>query len=327
MSEPVLNISGRDRPQGLRYGLQQGVQRASLGCAQSRLDFRPAQFNRVEVRRIRRQEFQACSPGFNQLTDGLAGMGREVIHDHDITPVQGREQLRAHIGFKSDAIDGTFKDPRGGDFPPAQGGEESVMRARITGRGFHDPLTGGGATAQARQTQICSTFIEKFQAFHQLAQGFHESHLEVLAQGFYPRRLALAIVERLFLRGKFNIFNSRHIMLGLATKPLASSTRSHNSLSVASGRFLTSARIKLSAACKVRSGPWVSGKAAQLPVSRQRYHHFSNVDLWILNCAATSAWVCPASKAAIARSRKSWEYGFITKSLTHFYRKSKRNSL
>ena len=327
MSEPVLNISERDRAQGLGYGLHQGVQRAGLGCPQSHLDFRPAQFNRVEVRRIRRQEFQACPLGFNQLTNGFASMSRQVIHHQDVTPAQGWKQLRANIGFKGHAIDGTFKDPRGGDLLPPQCGHQGVMRSRITGGGFHDSLPRCRSTAQARQAQMHPTFIEKFQPFHQLAQIFHKAGLEILPQGFYPWRLALAVVERLFFRGKFKSCSSRHIMLELTTQPLASLTRSHNSLSVASGRFLTSARIKLSAACRVRSGPWLRGKAAQLPVSRQRYHHFSNVDLWILNCAATCAWVCPASKAAIARSRKSWEYGFMTKSLTHFYRKLKRNSL
>lgn len=307
MREPVLNIGERDRAEGCGYGLQQGVQRASFGGAQSCLDFGPAQFNRVEVRRIRRQEFHAYTLGFNQLTNGFSGMGRQVIHHQDVTPAQGREQLRAHIGFKGNAVDGTFEDPRGGDFLPPQRGHEGVMGARITGGSFHDPLARRRSTAPARQAQMGPTFIEEFQPFHQLAQVFHKAGLEVLSQGFYPRRLALAVVERLFFRGKFKIFSSRHIILGLTSKPSTSLTRSHNSGSVASGRFLTSARMKLSAACRVRLGPWLSANAAQLPVSRQRYHHFSNVDLWMLNCVATSACVFPAAKAAIARSRKSWE--------------------
>ena len=54
-----------------------------------------------------------------------------------------------------------------------------------------------------------------------------------------------------------------------------------------------------------------------------------NITLWIVQglLAATSAWVLPASKAAIARSRKSWEYGFMTNSLPHLCRKSRWNSL
>jgi len=69
MSEPILNVSERNRAQRLGQGLHQGVKRASLRRPQSRLDFRPAQFNRVEVRRIGWQELHTCSPCFNQLAD------------------------------------------------------------------------------------------------------------------------------------------------------------------------------------------------------------------------------------------------------------------
>jgi hypothetical protein len=134
-------------------------------------------------------------------------------------------------------------------------------------------------------------------------------------------------VERLFFRGKSKICSSRHIMLWLTRKPFASWTRSHNSANVTSGCFLTSARMILSAAWSFRLGPEWTGKAAQLPVSRQRYHHFSKVDLWMSNCIATSTWVLPASKAAITRSRRSWEYAFMTKSLADLSHKSIRNSL
>jgi hypothetical protein len=327
MSEPSLNVCKRDRAQSLCHRIYQGFERASLRRPQRCFDFRPAQFNRVEVRRIGRQELQASAPGFNQLADRLAGVSRQVIQHHDVTPTQGREQLSPHIGFKGDAIHGTFQDPRGANSLPAQRGKQSVMRSRIARRGFDDSLPRRRATEQAGQAQICSTFIDKFQAFNQFAQGVYELCLKVLSQGFYPRRILLAVMKRLFFSGKFKRCNSRHIMLGLACTPLTSLTRSHNSTKVASGRFLTSARMKLSAVCKVRWGPWAAGKAAQLPVFRQRDHHFSNVDLWMLNCAATSAWVFPASKAAIARSRKSWEYGFIAASLPDFCRKSKWNLL
>src|SRR5512139_1384480 len=327
MSEPILNVGERNRAQRVGKSLQQGLPSARLGLSQGRLDLRPAQFNRVEVRRIRRQELHPCALGFNQLTDGLPGMSRQVIQDHNIAAVQGREQLRTHIGFKGHAIHGTFKYPRRCDFLPAQCGHQGVMGTGIPGRGFDDPLARCRSTVQTGQAQMSPTFIDEFQAFHQRSQGVYELYLVVLPQGFYARRLTLAVVERLFLRGNFKIFSSRHIMLRLATTPVAFWTRSHNASSVRSGCFLTSSRINFSAACRVRLGPEAGGKAAQLPVSRKRYHHFSKVDLWIWNCAATSAWVFPASKAAIARSRKSWEYGFMARSLPDFSRKSRRNSI
>jgi len=307
MREPIPNVAERNRAQGLSHSVHQGLKRPGLGRPQSRLDFRPAQFNRVEVGRIRRQELQTGSTSFNQLPDGISGMGRQVIDDHNIAAPQGREQLRVNIGFKRNAIYGSFQNPRRLYPVPTQRGDESVMGPRIARRGFDHPLASRRPSEQARQPQMRPTFIDKFQAFDQVAQRLHELRLEVLAQGFYPRRVALAVVKRLFFRSNFNHCNSRHIMLGLATKPLTSATRSHNSFNVASGCFLTSVRMKLLAAWSVRSGPLAWGKAAQLPLACQRYHHFSNVDLWMLNRAATSAWVAPSSNAAMARARRSWE--------------------
>src|SRR5512139_226810 len=327
MSEPILNVCERNRAQRLGESLQQGIPGARLRLSQSRLDLRPAQFNRVEVRGIRRQELHPCASGFNQLTDGLPSMSRQVIQDHNVAAAQSREQLRTDIGFKGNTVHGSFKHPRCRDFLPAQCGHQGVMGTGISGRGFDDPLTGCRSTVQTRQAQMGPTFIDEFQAFYQRAQILHELHLVVLPQGFYPRRLALAVMERLFLRGNFNSFSSRHIMLRLATKPVAFWTRSHNSSSVRSGCFLSSSRRNFSAACSVRWGPEAGGKAAQLPVSRQRYHHFSKVDLLIWNCSSTFSCVFPASKAAIARSRKSWEYGFMPESLPDFSRKLRWNSI
>ena len=50
---------------------------------------------------------------------------------------------------------------------------------------------------------MCPTFIEKFQAFHKFTQSLHKLRLKILSQFFYPRRITLAVVERLFFSGKF----------------------------------------------------------------------------------------------------------------------------
>lgn len=136
MGEPIPNVAERDRAQGLGHSVHQGLKRPGLGRPQSRLDFRPAQFNRVEVGRIRRQELQTGSTSFNQLPDGVTGMGRQVIDDHNIAAPQGREQLRVNIGFKRNAIEGSFQTPRRLYPVPTQRGDESVMGPRIARRRF-----------------------------------------------------------------------------------------------------------------------------------------------------------------------------------------------
>jgi hypothetical protein len=262
------------------------------------------------------KEVQACPLGFNKWTNGFSGMGRQVVHHQDVTSVQSWEQLRAHIDFKGRAFHGAFKAPGSRDFLPAQCSNQSGMRTRIARRRFYNPLAGGSSTAQTRQAQMCPTFIEKFQAVHKFTQRVHKLRLKVLSQSFYPRRLALAVVERLLFAASSI---SSGVMLSLACMPFASWTRSHNSASEISGCFWTSARMRLSAARSFRFGPGLPGKASQLPVSRQWYHHFSKVDLWIPNCAAASACVLPASKAAITRSRKSWGIRFHAQKSNCFF--------
>jgi hypothetical protein len=110
-------------------------------------------------------------------------------------------------------------------------------------------------------------------------------------QLFHPRGFPLAIGKRLFFRGKFKIFNSRLIMLGLAVRVWRACTRSHNSSNVASGCFLRAPRMTFSHTSRVRGGPPVAGQAAQLPVVWYRAHHLSSVDSWILKSSAIPAWL------------------------------------
>jgi hypothetical protein len=49
MCKPSLNITTRGRTQCIRQFIQQSTERASLGRAQDRLDFRPAQLDRIRV--------------------------------------------------------------------------------------------------------------------------------------------------------------------------------------------------------------------------------------------------------------------------------------
>ena len=66
----------------------------------------------------------------------------------------------------------------------------------------------------------------------------------------------------------------RPIALTLAATISCAVTRSHNSTKVTSGCRAISARMKASQLWSVRVGPWPGGKAAQLAVACQRYHHF-----------------------------------------------------
>src|SRR5713226_2901232 len=96
----------------------------------------------------------------------------------------------------------------------------------MTGRGFDDTLARRRPTIQTGQTQMRTGFIDEFQALDRVC-GYLAHKLP--AQAFHARRVALAVVERLFFSAKFNAGNSRHIMLGCAVTCWVFASRSHNS--------------------------------------------------------------------------------------------------
>ena len=82
-------------------------------------------------------------------------------------------------------------------------------------------------------------------------------------------------IRRLFLRGRYKRFSSRHIVIGTTLEPLSAATSSQSSASVRSGCAATAARIFDSSFFKLRSRPLACGKAPQLPVLRHLRQSFS----------------------------------------------------
>lgn len=94
------------------------------------------------------------------------------------------------------------------------------------------------------------------------------------------------------------------------------------------GLALAEARMMVVHPFKVRRRPPANGKAATLPVWRQRFTHLSIVDSLTSKVAAISGRdCCPASTAAMTRSRKSCEWAFMLLSVNNSRRKSNRNLL
>jgi hypothetical protein len=62
-------------------------------------------------------------------------------------------------------------------------------------------------------------FIDEFQVRNQSWRDGEHLVDKLSAQAFYPWGFTLTVMQRFFLRGRFNRSNSRHIMLGLADMP------------------------------------------------------------------------------------------------------------
>ena len=182
------------------------------------------------------------------------------------------------------------------------------MCPRLTRRRFHDALPWSSSSKQARQAEMDPAFIDEFQVSQDREPFFSEPPLKLVSEASDAGRVPLAIVERLFFRGRCNCCNSRHIVLGLTSTSAILATRAHSSRRVRSGCCLTSARMTAAQSCSARVGPCAGGSGVVLPVSRFRRNHFSTVDRLTSKIVAMAAWVClPAWAFASTRFRKSRE--------------------
>ena len=198
MSKPRFNIRMGNEAERVCQAIQQRIELARLRRPQCRLDFRPAQFNRIEVRRIGRQEFQARPVGFDELTRVCALVRREVIEQDNIAAPQSRAEDPFDVQFERYAVHGTFQKPRGLHAVPAQGSDQGVVGSGIPRYGFHYAPPRSSTSKPTGQTQIHAAFIDKFQVLEQGTELFRPSFSEFAPQTFDARRFPLAGVERLF---------------------------------------------------------------------------------------------------------------------------------
>jgi hypothetical protein len=104
MSEIVaafLCAEGRyDRPNSPTEALDCSLS----GFAQVCLQFAEGLFDRVEVRRIRRQITQRCSNSFDGVPNACALVSAGIIDDHDIAAIEGWSQTVLDIGDEDRSV-------------------------------------------------------------------------------------------------------------------------------------------------------------------------------------------------------------------------------
>ena len=198
MSEPRFNVSMGNGAERVCQGIQQRIELARLRRPQCRLDFRPAQFNGIEVRRIGRQEGQARPAGFDELTRVCALVRREVIQQDNIATPHSRDENPFDVEFERHAVHSPFQEPRSLHAVPAQSSDQGVVRSRIAGYGFHDAPPWNRTPKPTGQAQIHAAFIDKFQVLEQGAEFLRPAFSKFLPQTFDARRFPFARVERLF---------------------------------------------------------------------------------------------------------------------------------
>ena len=204
MSEPRQRVRERDGGQCVGERIKQRISGARFGRAQGRLDFRPTEFNRIQVGRIGWQEFQVRSNRFDQGLNAGSLVKRQVIHQNNIAWAQGRKQNLLDVHFKSRAIHCTFQDPRSLNVLSTHGGEQRIVETRIAGRPFHDALPRSSTSELAGEPQIHPAFIDEFQVSELGAPFLGNPLPKLAAKATDARGVFLAIMERLFFAADAN---------------------------------------------------------------------------------------------------------------------------
>lgn len=101
----------------------------------------------------------------NGLSDGLALVASQIVHDDDITRGQVRNEDLFHIGQELEPIDRSIEDARGIDPIASQGCQEGLCTP-VTVRGFADQARAlGRPSAQRRHVCLGPGLINKNEAF------------------------------------------------------------------------------------------------------------------------------------------------------------------
>lgn len=130
---PDLLPEGIDGPDG--FGAEMGFK-----LCEGHLD-------RIKVRAVGRQEQHPCTPGLDGFLGGLALMGRQIIHDHDIVFFEGRRELFFDIGLEDAPVHWRVDDEGRGELVAAQAGDEGLGHPMPEWRLRTEPLAPQAAAA------------------------------------------------------------------------------------------------------------------------------------------------------------------------------------
>src|SRR5262249_10935043 len=90
--EEALTIASCHLNERPPHRFPQGGDGSRSAAAQCCFDLRPDLFDRIEVRRIRRQEPHRCSPRLDGLLHSRGLVARQVVHGNDVSRFQFRSQ-------------------------------------------------------------------------------------------------------------------------------------------------------------------------------------------------------------------------------------------
>jgi hypothetical protein len=163
MRKPAADIGLGDCVQRVFDRLDQRLDGPCFGPTQTRFEFGPGLFNRVEIRRIGRQPNEPRPARRQPFFYPGRCVGREIIPEHNVPRPQRRTEDVPHPVAKYVAIDGSLHDPGGVEPIEPYGGEHRIVVPIVVGDMIHDPLPRRGPPIAADHRQRRPRFIHEFQ--------------------------------------------------------------------------------------------------------------------------------------------------------------------
>ena len=124
-------------------------------------EFRESQFNRIEIRAVRRQEAELSADCLDRRAHrGLFVDGEVVEHNH-IARAQGGHQDLINVGEKRHGVDRPVEHSRGSEAVEAQRRHDRVRLPMTAGRVIAEAGTARAAAVPPQQVGGHAAFVEK----------------------------------------------------------------------------------------------------------------------------------------------------------------------
>ena len=147
------------------------------------------------ITKIAKQEEEPCASGPDDVADGLALVGTEIVENDDVTRLECFDEFGFDIDAEGLRIDGSVNDPRRLYPVMAKRGDEGHRLPMTIWRVGYQPLAAHTPAAQWRHVVLDPCFIQEDQArgvneglvAHPLRAPAHQLWLELLGRqnGFF----------------------------------------------------------------------------------------------------------------------------------------------
>src|SRR5271165_63187 len=232
MREIVGAFAGCEGFQAIGDGGGDGVEGPWSVLADEVFELGEDLFDRVEVWGVFGQEHEPCADAADRRPDGFSFVGAEVVEDHDVAWLEGRDQELLDISSEALAVDRAVEQAGRVDPIVAQGGEEGRGLPVAVRDLVDEPLSLPSPTAEAGHVGLGPCLVDEDEA-RRVDQTLIEPPALPVAADVRP--VLLARHEGLFLNVTPIRPKKRLIIEVSDVTPRSARSRSHKICNVMSG--------------------------------------------------------------------------------------------